>query len=47
MKNSILIVALFLFSLASCAPQARYFNVDVRSKGDVEIPIEGRKAAVF
>ena len=42
-----IVAVLWLLTSTGCAPQARYFNVDVRSKGDVEIPIEGRKAAVF
>lgn len=32
---------------AGCAPQARYFNVDVRSDNHVEIPLEGKRVAVF
>lgn len=42
-----IVAVLWLVAGAGCAPQARYFNVDVRSDGHVEIPIEGRSVAVF
>ena len=47
-RIAIAIVAiLWLVAGAGCAPQARYFNVDVRSDGHVEIPLEGKSMAVF
>jgi hypothetical protein len=36
-----------MLAMAGCLPQARYFNVDVRSEEFVEIPIEGNSVAVF
>ena len=38
---------MFMLAMAGCLPQARYFNVDVRSEEFVEIPIEGNSVAVF
>ena len=36
-----------LMMLVGCAPSARYFNVDVKNGEYVELPLDGKKVAVF
>ena len=36
-----------LMMLVGCAPSARYFNVDVKNGEYVDLPLEGKKVAVF
>ena len=47
-RIAIAIVAiLWLVAGAGCAPQARYFNVDVKNCEYVDLPFDGKKVAVF
>lgn len=45
--SSIVLCIVAVANLTGCAPQARYFNVDVRESGYIELPIENRTVAVF